>query len=55
MFSIRSLFFAALLPAVLSQTVTYEAEDGVLSGTTIGNSLSGFSGTTPLPRITRPP
>jgi hypothetical protein len=45
-----SMLFAAALvrfspDAVAAETLTYEAEDGVLNGTTVGSSATGFSGT----------
>ena len=41
-----SWIILALLPVVaLTQTITYEAESGVLFGATIGSSVAGFSGT----------
>jgi hypothetical protein len=39
------LSLLALLPAVLAQTVTYQLEDGVLAGVTVGTTVTGFTGT----------
>jgi hypothetical protein len=35
---------AALFGFAASQTVTYQAEDAVLSGTTVGTSVAGYTG-----------
>jgi mannan endo-1,4-beta-mannosidase len=35
---------AALFSFVAAQTVTYQAEDATLSGTTVGTSVAGFTG-----------
>ncbi|KAI5854339.1 glycosyl hydrolase family 26-domain-containing protein [Tricharina praecox] len=42
---VNFLAFLAVLPAVLAQTVTYQAETGALNGVTIGTSQTGFTGT----------
>jgi hypothetical protein len=45
MFGFKPLFaFAAVLPACLAQIIYYQAEQGVLEGTTIGNTVEGFIG-----------
>jgi mannan endo-1,4-beta-mannosidase len=41
---------AALFSFAASQTVTYQAEDAALSGTTVGTSVAGYTGKD-LPRI----
>lgn len=47
LFNMRNYWSLALLaiPSIAAQTVTYEAEDAVLTGVSVATSVTGFTGT----------
>ena len=47
MFKSVAIVAAALFGLAASQKITLQAEDAVLSGTTKGSSVAGFTGKTP--------